>query len=59
MADYCISLLTDDELTSRVREACLQRAKTEFSSDIITAAYEAIYYRVLNRKLPRLKPACG
>lgn len=59
MADYCISLLMDTQLTSRVREACLQRAKTEFSSDIITAAYEAIYYRVLNRKLPRLKPACG
>ncbi|WP_334071554.1 MULTISPECIES: N-acetyl-alpha-D-glucosaminyl L-malate synthase BshA [Paenibacillus] len=59
MAEYCVSLLTDPELSGRVREACLQRAKTEFSSEIITAAYEAIYYRVLNRELPRLKPACG
>ncbi|GIP53426.1 N-acetyl-alpha-D-glucosaminyl L-malate synthase BshA [Paenibacillus vini] len=59
MADYCISLLSQPELAARVREACLKRAKSEFSSDIITAAYESIYYRVLDRKLPQIKPACG
>ncbi|WP_410768391.1 N-acetyl-alpha-D-glucosaminyl L-malate synthase BshA [Fontibacillus sp. BL9] len=59
MAEYCISLLSQPELASRVREACLKRAKSEFSSEIITSAYEAIYYRVLNRKLPHLNPACG
>ncbi len=59
MADDCNTLLSQPELAARVREACLERAKTEFSSEIITATYESIYYRVLDRKLPHMKPACG
>ncbi|MEF2964321.1 N-acetyl-alpha-D-glucosaminyl L-malate synthase BshA [Paenibacillus sp. M1] len=59
MADYCISLFNDPELASRVRKACLNRAKCYFSSDTITSVYESIYYRVLGRKVPQFKPACG
>lgn len=59
MAEYCISLLKNPELAERMREACLTRAKTEFSSDKMMAAYEEIYYRVLNVPMPTLNPACG
>lgn len=59
MAEHCITLLQNPELAERMREACLNRAKTEFSSEMTTAAYEEIYYRVLNRQLPTLNPACS
>lgn len=59
MADYCIALLTQEDLAARVRQACLQRATQEFSSQLITAQYEAIYYRVLNRQVSSLRPALG
>ncbi|GGG05109.1 N-acetyl-alpha-D-glucosaminyl L-malate synthase BshA [Paenibacillus aceti] len=56
MAELCISLLTNDELTSHMKQACLERARNHFSSDRITSIYEAIYYRVLNREVPDLTP---
>lgn len=59
MAQHCISLFKNPELAERMREACLSRAKTEFSSDKMMAAYEEIYYRVLNVPMPTLNPACG
>lgn len=52
MAEYCISLFKDPKLAERIRQACLDRAKNEFSSEIITSVYESIYYRVLERKVP-------
>lgn len=59
MADYCIALLEQEDLAARVRQACLLRATQEFSSQLITAQYESIYYRVLNRKISSLRPALG
>jgi len=59
MAEHCIALLQDPDLAARIREAYLNRAKTQFSSEMTTAAYEEIYYRVLNRQLPTLNPACS
>lgn len=59
MAAHCISLFKNPELAVRMREACLSRAKHEFSSDKMMAAYEEIYYRVLNVPMPTLNPACG
>ncbi|WP_059052566.1 N-acetyl-alpha-D-glucosaminyl L-malate synthase BshA [Paenibacillus senegalimassiliensis] len=59
MAQYCIQMFKNSELAARLREACLDRARTEFSSELTTATYEEIYYRVLNRKLPALDPACS
>ncbi|OUM96757.1 MAG: N-acetyl-alpha-D-glucosaminyl L-malate synthase BshA [Thermobacillus sp. ZCTH02-B1] len=47
MAGYAIRLLEDGELYARFRAACLERARTVFDSDRITAEYERIYYRVL------------
>ncbi|MFD0586935.1 N-acetyl-alpha-D-glucosaminyl L-malate synthase BshA [Paenibacillus sp. GCM10027627] len=47
MSDYAITLLTDDELREKVREACLHRARHDFCNDYITDQYERIYYRVL------------
>ncbi|MNR68787.1 hypothetical protein D3C85_1935670 [compost metagenome] len=59
MADYAIKLLTDTKLAEQISEACLVRARNEFSSDRITEEYEQIYYRVLGRKVPKLKPVCS
>lgn len=59
MADYAIKLLTDTKLAEQISEACLVRARSEFSSDRITEEYEQIYYRVLGRKVPKLKPVCS
>lgn len=59
MADYAIKLLKDAKLAEQLSEACLVRARTEFSSDRITEEYEQIYYRVLGRKVPKLKPVCS
>ncbi|WP_433946467.1 N-acetyl-alpha-D-glucosaminyl L-malate synthase BshA [Paenibacillus sp. SN-8-1] len=59
MADYAIKLLTDAKLAEQISEACLVRARNEFSSDRITEEYEQIYYRVLGRKAPNLKPVCS
>ncbi|RUT36055.1 N-acetyl-alpha-D-glucosaminyl L-malate synthase BshA [Paenibacillus zeisoli] len=59
MADYAIKLLKDAKLAEQLSEACLVRARTEFSSDRITEEYEQIYYRVLGRQVPKLKPVCS
>lgn len=59
MADYAIKLLKDDKLAGEMSEACLERAKCQFSSERITDEYEQIYYRVLGRPVPRLNPVCS
>ncbi|MBP1999572.1 N-acetyl-alpha-D-glucosaminyl L-malate synthase BshA [Paenibacillus shirakamiensis] len=59
MADYAVHLLTDESLAKKVSEACLIRAKNEFSSARITEEYEQIYYRVLGLDVPRPKPVCS
>ncbi|MFB5265940.1 N-acetyl-alpha-D-glucosaminyl L-malate synthase BshA [Paenibacillus enshidis] len=56
MAEYAIRLLTDSKDAARLRKACLQRAQTEFCNDRIRRQYEEIYYRVLGREVPDLKP---
>ncbi len=50
MAGYAVKLLSDPALYHSFKEACLQRARTQFCNDRITEDYEKIYYRVLNRK---------
>lgn len=52
MADYCISILNNPKLMNVIKEACLLRARNEFSSARIMSQYESIYYRVLNRTVP-------
>ncbi|KFN09471.1 N-acetyl-alpha-D-glucosaminyl L-malate synthase BshA [Paenibacillus macerans] len=59
MAEYCLTLLKSPELGAKMREACLTRARKEFSSQQTMANYEEIYYRVLNLEAPQLKPACS
>lgn len=59
MAKDCIHLLTNPDLAERMRAACLKRARCDFSSEQTMANYEEIYYRVLNRPLPILKPTCS
>ncbi|AWB44983.1 N-acetyl-alpha-D-glucosaminyl L-malate synthase BshA [Paenibacillus sp. CAA11] len=56
MAEYAIHLLTHPQLETRTKEACLQRARTEFNSERITRQYEEIYYRVLEGKKTPLSP---
>jgi len=58
MADYAIRLLSDDGLYARFREACLERARTTFCNDRITAEYERIYYRVLGIEADIPIPVC-
>jgi N-acetyl-alpha-D-glucosaminyl L-malate synthase BshA len=52
MAEHALTLLGDEELYRRVREACLRRARFTFCNDLITRQYEEIYFRVLGRELP-------
>ncbi|MGZ7445412.1 N-acetyl-alpha-D-glucosaminyl L-malate synthase BshA [Paenibacillus sp. TH7-28] len=59
MAEYCLTLLKSPELGAKMREACLNRARNDFSSQQTMANYEEIYYRVLNLEAPQLKPACS
>lgn len=47
MAEYCLTLLRQPELMKEFREACLERAKNEFSSERMMETYESIYYRVI------------
>lgn len=56
MADYAVELLSDEAMAERFREACLTRARTVFCDKLITRQYEEIYYRVLGREVPDLKP---
>lgn len=58
MADYCISLLSQPEQMKRFREACLLRARNDFSSERMMQTYESIYYRVLQREAPSVNPIC-
>ncbi|WP_410515153.1 N-acetyl-alpha-D-glucosaminyl L-malate synthase BshA [Paenibacillus sp. BR2-3] len=59
MADYAITLLSDDQKAGQFRKACLQRACEDFNKDKITRQYEDIYYRVLGRKVPGLDTVRG
>ncbi|MBE0335852.1 N-acetyl-alpha-D-glucosaminyl L-malate synthase BshA [Paenibacillus sp. 23TSA30-6] len=56
MAEYAVQLLSDEAMAERFREACLVRARTVFCDTLITREYEEIYYRVLGREVPDLKP---
>lgn len=56
MAEYAVELLSDEAMAERFREACLTRARTVFCDKLITRQYEEIYYRVLGREVPDLKP---
>lgn len=56
MAEYAVRLLTNGQEADRLREACLRRAQTMFCKDKIRRQYEEIYYRVLGREMPHLKP---
>ncbi|CAM3945463.1 N-acetyl-alpha-D-glucosaminyl L-malate synthase BshA [Cohnella lubricantis] len=58
MAANAVRLLTDSKLYADFRESCLDRARTEFCNDRITAQYEQIYYDVLgiNANIP--EPVC-
>ncbi|ASR47113.1 N-acetyl-alpha-D-glucosaminyl L-malate synthase BshA [Paenibacillus kribbensis] len=58
MAEYAIELLSDEAMAERFREACLTRARTVFCDELISRQYEEIYYRVLGREVPELKPIC-
>ncbi|WP_019640396.1 N-acetyl-alpha-D-glucosaminyl L-malate synthase BshA [Paenibacillus fonticola] len=59
MADDTLAILKDEQLAQNMKKACIARAKGEFSSELITTQYESIYYKVLGRKVPALKPLCG
>lgn len=54
MAEYVLRLLQNRPLYERMSAACLERARTAFCNDLITAQYEQIYYRVLNRPVPEI-----
>ncbi|GIO36790.1 glycosyl transferase [Paenibacillus antibioticophila] len=56
MAEHCLTLLTQPEKMKRFREACLYRAKNDFSSERMMRTYESIYYRVLQREIPGVNP---
>lgn len=58
MAANAEMLLTDDKLLEQFRLACLYRARNEFCNDVITAEYEAIYYRVLGIEAELPVPVC-
>lgn len=58
MAEYAVRLLEDGRLYARFREACLERARTTFCNDRITAEYERIYYRVLGIEADIPIPVC-
>ncbi|MEJ8304663.1 N-acetyl-alpha-D-glucosaminyl L-malate synthase BshA [Saccharibacillus sacchari] len=49
MAAYATSLLRDPVKKAEMREACLERAHTQFCDQKIMREYEDIYYRVLKR----------
>ena len=59
MADYAITLLSDEKKVQQFREACLRRACEDFNRDKITKQYEDIYYRVLGCKVPGLDAVRG
>ncbi|RIX53518.1 N-acetyl-alpha-D-glucosaminyl L-malate synthase BshA [Paenibacillus nanensis] len=59
MAEHAVRLLTDDELRGQFKQACLYRATHEFCNDVITAQYEAIYYRVLGIEADMPIPICN
>ncbi|KGE17789.1 N-acetyl-alpha-D-glucosaminyl L-malate synthase BshA [Paenibacillus wynnii] len=59
MADYAITLLSDEYKAQQFREACLRRACEDFNKDKITRQYEDIYYRVLGCKVPGMDAVRG
>lgn len=59
MAEHAVRLLTDNELHEQFKQACLFRARNEFCNDVITAQYEAIYYRVLGIEADLPIPVCN
>ena len=58
MANYAIRLLSDSQLSQKMHEACLHRARHVFCNDLITWQYEQIYYRVLGKEALDPKPVC-
>jgi L-malate glycosyltransferase len=52
MAEYALKLLSDQALYSKVREACLARARKVFCNELVSRQYESIYYRVLGKEAP-------
>jgi L-malate glycosyltransferase len=59
MADYAITLLSDEHKAMQFRQACLERACEGFNKDKITRQYEDIYYRVLGCQVPGLNTVRG
>lgn len=59
MAEHAVRLLSDDALHEQFKQACLFRARNEFCNDVITAQYEAIYYRVLGIEADLPIPVCN
>lgn len=53
MADHVITLLSDPVLYRRFSEACVERARHTFCSDLITNQYEDIYNRVLGKNVEK------
>lgn len=47
MADYALSLLTDEGKYNEFSKACIERAEQEFSAAKIVTAYEDYYKRIL------------
>ncbi|MFC4103693.1 N-acetyl-alpha-D-glucosaminyl L-malate synthase BshA [Paenibacillus xanthanilyticus] len=59
MAEHAITLLRNEAMYQKFREACLHRARTRFCNDLITAEYERIYYRVLGIEADVPQPICS
>jgi N-acetyl-alpha-D-glucosaminyl L-malate synthase BshA len=51
MAAHAAKLLLNPEKYMQFSKACIQRAQTEFSSELIMGQYEEIYYRVLGESI--------
>lgn len=58
MADYALTLLSDPQRYADFREACLDRAQTEFCDEKISSQYEQIYYRVLGSQVKHPVTLC-
>ncbi|ANE47942.1 N-acetyl-alpha-D-glucosaminyl L-malate synthase [Paenibacillus swuensis] len=58
MAQYCITMLSNEALYKRFSQACLDRSRFRFCNDLITQEYENIYYRVLGKEAPAERVLC-
>jgi hypothetical protein len=43
-----LKLLSNDQLHQHFKYACIDRATSQFSDELITQQYEDIYYRVVS-----------